>query len=308
MKKAISLLLLLALLSSLWACGSDPHTGIYKGVYAEDDAGVYRMEDYYNGENYLELKNRGKAIMMVNDSAHELTWELNEGEITFTEDGDPFTGWLSEGVIQLDYMGWGIQLTFALEGAQIPETTVEDPVAHAEALEAVRNYWNGDWYGWWYISTGTGAYAQEQLRIRDAAAQIELDQDGRGPIVIWDMEHSREKPLADCILRVDPNTGELPMGIAMSGQGQFRGQPVLAGDWLIDPSVAPYDNLLEINGYYSDEEGDFFYTLFLRPWGQSWEDVAQAQDPDVFPAALPEYYDIYLEALAAGTSLVDFFR
>jgi hypothetical protein len=92
----------------------------------------------------------------------------------------------------------------------------------------------------------------------------------------------------------------------MSGQGSFMGQPVLAGDWLIDPSMGAYDNLLEISGYYKDEKGDFFYVLYLRPWGQGWEDVLEAADPNTMPNELPQYYDLYLEALKTQTPPEEF--
>jgi hypothetical protein len=153
----------------------------------------------------------------------------------------------------------------------------------------------------------TGAYVDEQIQIRDCAARIELDDTARGPIRIWDMEHPYNTPLADGILRVDPETGMEGVGIAMSGQGTFMGQPVESGDWLIDPSTAAYENLLEIYGYYKDDKGDFFYTLYLRPWGQGWEDVLEAADPTKAPAELPLYYSLYLEALKTDTSPEDFF-
>lgn len=307
MKKITALFVIFALLCNLWGCGQSEYVGMYNGVYVEADGRVYLMEDYFNGENYLELKPRGKAVMMTGTTEHELTWEENEGEITFTESGDSFYGYINNGVISMDFMGWGMELTFAMEGAQIPETTVEDPVAYADAVNAVRPYWNGDWYGWWYISQATGAYVDEQMQIRDCAARIELDDTARGPIRIWDMEHPYNTPLAEGILRVDPETGMEKVGIAMSGQGTFMGQPVESGDWLIDPSTAAYENLLEIYGYYSDEKGDFFYTLYLRPWGQGWEDVLEAADPTKAPAELPLYYSLYLEALKTDTSPEEFF-
>ncbi len=307
MKKGIVLMTLLALLWGLWGCGQEEYVGMYQGVYVETDGKVYPIEDYFNGENYLELKPRGKAFMMTGTTAHELTWEVREGEITFEEDGDPFYGYIRDGVISFDYMGWGVEITFAMEGAQVPETTVEDPAAYEAAVNAVRPYWNGDWYGWWYISQATGAYVDKQMQINDCAARIELDDTARGPIKIWDLEHPYDTPLAEGILRVDPENGMENVGIAMSGQGTFLGQPVLSGDWLIDPSTADYENLLEIYGYYSDDKGDFFYTLYLRPWGQGWEDVLEAADPSKAPAELPIYYSLYLEALATDTSPEDFF-
>ncbi len=307
MKQRIALFLTLILLCSLWGCGQSEYVGIYHGIYVQADGRAYPMEDYFNGDNYLELRTRGKAVMMTGTTEHELTWKVDDGEILFQEDGDPFYGSINNGIIVLDYMGWGMEMTFAMEGAQIPETTVKDPVAYEEAVASVKPYWQGDWYGWWYISQASGEYVNEQMQIRDCAARIELDDSARGPIRIWDMEHPYDAPLAEGILRVDPMVGMENVGIAMSGQGTFMGQPVESGDWLIDPSTAAYENLLEIYGYYKDDKGDFFYTLYLRPWGQGWEDVLEAADPTKAPAELPVYYSLYLEALKTDTSPEDFF-
>ena len=93
------------------------------------------------------------------------------------------------------------------------------------------------------------------------------------------------------------------MGIAMSGQGRFMDKDVLAGDWLMDPSVAPYENLVEISGYYDDGGDGFFYVLYLRPWGQLWDDVAQANNPNVLPDVLPKHYDWYVTAVSNGEGM-----
>ena len=303
MRKWIAGFLLLGLMCMLCGCNGKEYLGQYAGYYVKAEGKVYPMEDYFNGDNYLELKDFRKAILMVNNTPHELKWKEKDGELTFTEAGDSFTGYINRGVIVLDYMGWGLEMTFAMDGAEVPETVMENP----EATKEVLPYWNGDWYGWWYISDSTGAYAGEQLKIRDLAARIQLGEDARGTFLLWDLEHPYTDPLGEVVLRIDPTAGATGIGIGMSGQGNFMGQPVQSGDWLIDPSVGAYDNLLEVYGYYSDEKGTFFYTIYLRPWGQAWDDVLEAQDPTKNPANLPVYYELYLEALKTDTKPEDFF-
>ena len=307
MKRWIGLLLVFAMTASLWGCGSREYLGIYKGYYVQAEGKVHPMEDYFNGDSYLELKALGKAVLMVNNSPHKLKWKEQAGELTFTEAEDPFYGYIKDGVIVLDYMGWGMEMTFAMDGATVPETTVTNPEEYAQAIEALLPYWNGDWYGWWYISEGTGAYADEQMKIRDLAGRIQLGEDARGSFLLWDLEHPYVDPLGEVTLHIDPMVGEPGIGIGMSGQGTFMGQPVAVGDWLIDPSTGAFDNLLEIYGYCSDETGDFFYTIYLRPWGQAWDDVLEAEDPSKSPGELPEYYYLYLEALKTETKPEDFF-
>lgn len=307
MKKWITILMILGIVCTLYGCNSKEYRGMYPGYYVEAEGKVYPMEDYFNGENYLELKGFGKALLMINNSAHDLKWKETDGDITFKEGEETFYGYINNGVIQLDYMGLGIKMTFAMDGAEVPETTMIDPEAYAEAVEALLPYWNGDWYGWWYMSDGTGAYAGQAMEIIDLAARIELGEDARGTILLWDLEHPYVDPLGEVVLRVDPEFGADGIGIGMSGQGTFLGQPVLSGDWLVDPSTAAFENLLEIYGYYSDEEGSFFYTIYLRPWGQTWEDVLESEDPTASLANIPVYYDLYLEAVKTETKPEDFF-
>ena len=291
MKKCV-VLLVLVMLVMLCACADEPHTGTYYGVYVEADGGVYRMEDFFNGENYLRLENDGVAKLHVNEKSYELEWKNDSGMLTFTQAGDDFYGQLSEGVIRMDYMGWGMVLTFALEGAKIPETSVTNPQQWEERVAEMQGFWNGDWYGYLSITEGSGAYAARIGTCTDAAAHIELGEDARGNIVIWDAEHPRSTPMGECILRVDDAGGT--MGIAMSGQGSFLGASVNAGDWLIDPSMYAYDNTVEITGYCADETGDFFYTLYLHPWGQTWQESER-----------PPSYEWYLQAVQNGAALPD---
>lgn len=290
--KKCAVLCLLILLAALWACADDAHTGTYYGVYVEAEGEVYRMEDFYNGENYLRLENDGAAKLHLNGKTHALAWKNEDGLLTFTQAGDDFYGQLSNGVIRMDYMGWGLVMTFALEDATVPETTVKDPQAQAQRVAEIQEFWNGDWYGYLCITEASGAYSDRIGQRTDAAANISLGEDARGSIVIWDTAHPRSAPLGDCVLRVDDAGG--PMGIAMSGQGSFMGAPVYTGDWLIDPSMYEYDNTVEITGYFADEAGDLFYTLYLHPWGAEWQETE-----------LPPSYEWYLQTVKNGEALPD---
>lgn len=304
MKKTMMCLLIVALVCSLWGCKDDPNAGTYYGVYVQANDGVYPMEDYFNGENYLELDGDGDATLYIHNTEHELTWKRDGETLHFEEAGDAFEGRLSNGVIVMDYLGWGMVLTFAKEGATMPTTASnEDPADWAETVANMQEFWNGDWYGWWYISDGMGDYMDSTGSWWDCAATITIGDDARGEIIIWDEDHPKATPLAESVLRIHEEGGGI-MGIAMSGQGTFMGQPVYAGDWLIDPSVAPYENLVEINGYYDGGSGDgFFYTLYLRPWGQLWDDVREANNPNVLPDVLPKHYDWYITAVQNGENL-----
>lgn len=72
-------------------------------------------------------------------------------------------------------------------------------------------------------------------------------------------------------------------------------------DWIIDPALMNYDNLICIDGWYEDADGSFHYAMYLRPWGTLWDDIA-ADSPD----NLPYYYDSwYLPLIEAGKEWYD---
>ena len=69
MNRILTILLTLAMLLSLAACGGeqkdDPTLGKYIGIQGEMSGIVLTMEELYPGETYLELKSGGKAILML---------------------------------------------------------------------------------------------------------------------------------------------------------------------------------------------------------------------------------------------------
>ena len=86
--------------------------------------------------------------------------------------------------------------------------------------------------------------------------------------------------------------------------GWFSDGDVEDADWLVDPDGLGYENLICIEGSYKDPE-DFFsgydYTIYLRPWGLDWGDIEEEQSD-----GLPDYYyDWYLPAIEAGSSMPD---
>ena len=233
--------------------------GLYQGVYVRAEGRDHRMEDYFSGDSFLELLSKGKARLVLGNNTHELTWKEEEGTMTFTQGEDSFLGTFHEGIIVMDYMGWGLELTFVIEGAELPSTL--SPVElDPEELTAALDFWNGAWTGDWTVTEASGDYSSQGGQKLPVSASIRLEQDARGTLEIWETDSG--EPLAECILRVDLSEGE--HGIALSGQGSFRGSPVSSGDWLIDPATSRVPGELEIYGYYTDETGDYFYTVRLN--------------------------------------------
>ena len=77
--------------------------------------------------------------------------------------------------------------------------------------------------------------------------------------------------------------------------------------WYIDaaPSESmPYSDMICISGVYTDPENGentFVYSIYLRPWGESWEDV-RADNEEL----MPYYYDDwYLPLIEADAPMPD---
>ena len=99
MKKLISILLTLAMLLSLTACGAeDPNAGIYNAVSCTA-LGL----DLDCERDWLELKKGGKAELCLMGEEYFCSWTLEGETFTLKNHGDEFSGTLKNGIITLDY-------------------------------------------------------------------------------------------------------------------------------------------------------------------------------------------------------------
>ena len=131
MKKIIALLLALAMLLSLAACGGsaeeDPNAGKYIGVSAAVGGFSMPMSDIYPGETWIELKSGGKGDIMLDGDSYGFKWTLEGETFTMTLEGVDSVGTLKSGAIVIDLMDMGCVMTFQKEGAEPAEN--EAPAA-----------------------------------------------------------------------------------------------------------------------------------------------------------------------------------
>ncbi len=188
-----------------------------------------------------------------------------------------------------------LSITFSLQ-----EGVAAEPASLVPA--SVKDYWEGDWYGFWLISKNnrTGTYAQWTENWWDCCVRITFAQDGTAHLVVSD-EDSGE---FSWLLETDVvfTSGTTPAGTLVTSEGRFWNQDLTNGGWVCDPArqadVAAYEHMVEIEGHYADEEGEFTYFLVLRPWGMKWDDVPEEGYP-----GRPYYYESwYLPLLEAGSS------
>ena len=315
MKKLAAILLALAMLFTLAACGekdndSDPNLGRYEGTTIEAMGVTMNLSDIYEGENYVELKSGGKCVMTLEGDAAEGTWTLNGEDITITIEGIDSTGTLKDGTLVVDFMEMGMPMTFVKGGASAPKTSTADVSETEEPTievpDAPYAWWEGDWYGWWVVNSGTGVYAGEDGSWWDACARIELDADGSGTLILWDDSCEAGQTIANAAVQASADL--TTSGRLVSTDGSFFDCALDGVDaWYIDaaPSESmPYSDMICISGVYTDPENGentFVYSIYLRPWGESWEDV-RADNEEL----MPYYYDDwYLPLIEADAPMPD---
>ena len=162
------------------------------------------------------------------------------------------------------------------------------------------DWWNGEWYGWWVVTGGDGAYEDWSNKWWDCCAVIDIGSDYTGTVEIWDETEPRGNGVSYAEVSLNESgTGE--HGTMTSEGGWFMYAALAHADWIVDPGIMDYDDLIKIDGWYEDENGSFHYAMHLRPWGTLWDDVA-ADDPESLPYA---YESWYLPLIDAGKSMPD---
>lgn len=213
-------------------------------------------------------------------------------EVTFSDLFEKYTG-----TITID----PTVLTRVEPKTEQPEQSA-DPAGETITAEptgdALLDWWNGGWYGWWIITGADGGYADSSNKWWDCCAQIDIGEDYTGTVIIWDEDLPKDNALSEAVVTLNAaGTGE--HGTLTSESGYYLRSELGHADWIVDPGIMNYDNLICIDGWYEDENGSFKYTTYLRPWGTIWDDV-EADNPD----DLPYYYKSwYLPLVEAGAAM-----
>ncbi len=262
------------------------------------------------GESWLELKDGGKCIMMLMDDEIEGTWSLSGKKITVTLDGEKAKGSLEDGILELtlEVDGETMELKFDKNAAVSNSGSTDDPgILDGPGSEGPGDkleWWNGDWYGWWVVADGTGAYEEWIGGFWDSVATITLNDDGTGTIIMWDEDGGEDSLIIS--VEVEMSEGFSDYGCLVSVSGNFLDSRVGYYDWMIDSdgdSVSMFDNMICITGTYQDpnNKDTFDYEVYLRPWGMEWDDVeaghADAPYDDMMPGG---YYTWYLPLIQKG--------
>lgn len=161
--------------------------------------------------------------------------------------------------------------------------------------ETLLDWWNGDWYGWWMMTGCSGYYEDMEGDWWDICGTIDIGDDNIGTVVLWDEDYTKDDPMVSASVSLS-EAGTGGYGTMMSEGGWFTDIDLGHADWIVDPGLLDYEDMIHIDGYYENGDDAFFYDIYLRPWGTYWDDM-DAED-------LPYYYDDwYLPLIGAGKSM-----
>ena len=180
-----------------------------------------------------------------------------------------------------------------------PEATLPAAAATGDAL---LDWWNGEWYGWWQMTGCSGYYENMEGRCWDVCGVIDIGTDYTGTVTLWDEDYTRSEPMALASVSLnEAGTGE--HGTLMSEGGWFTNVALEHSDWIVDPGIKTdgmmeRENIICIDGWYEDGDDEYHYEIYLRPWGLRWDDAGE----DFLPNS---YDDWYLPLIEAGKPMPD---
>ena len=273
----------LAVLLLLSGCGydvPDPAVlGYYVGTTIVAEGYEIQMTDVYGGENYIFLEEEGKGVLCLAGLPTDIQWGFRGDRFFLVLDGNKSEGSMENGILRLNYLDMGMDLYFQWAPGYVPGDVSD------ESLSEEARFWKGDWYGWWIVDEGTGSFADATGNWWDLCATITMGSSTGGKITLWDQDGSKTEPLGEVAFYLNEE------GIAVSQDGYFGAALIGEGDWYIDPDSSGTENMLVISCGAENDTGTFYYTAYLRPWGQTWEDVQEK----------PYHYeDWYLPMIAEG--------
>ena len=269
-------------------------------------------------EFFLNLKEDGTGNLVLDDPV-EITWSngtihvpgesgnialaytVKDGQLSMNIDGTTYIYVRGEGAAPVIDGSQGA----AGEGNDGSGAGYEGD----DGLSEIAQWWDGDWYGWWVVSSASSSMEDMVDSYWDCCASIEAYSDDTGYIEIWDATSEE----GECIAFADVSfgMGVTDYGCMMSESGCFFDGSIEHADWIIDPgasTVSEFDQMICIDGTWVDPEDEdtwIRYYIFLRPWGMEWEDVRTADTSDMlYEDMMPMGYDDwYLPLIDAGEDM-----
>lgn len=251
---------------------------------------------------WIELKSGGKAVLYLMEQEYTGKWQLEGNDLTIYQGDDTFRGSLNGDIIKLTFDSY--EFTYCKAGSTggaLPDAEPQSQInAYAERL-------TGDWYGWWIICDGTGEWKEYKDNFWDACALIELYEEdpNAGYFLFWDEDSEAD----ECVSSVDFHMGTGNKVIPDSGF--FWDADLEDCTWELDADgklTGGITDMICVKGSYVDPENSantLSYNLYLRPWGEAWEDLRGVENADYpYDDMMPNRYDDwYLPLIRAGKEM-----
>ena len=262
-------------------CGRASDTSGLAGEWVLDavNSGGISLPDLLVSNNRLALRLDADGIGQIagENSEGRVKWSYDEGTL-FLQTGSLFlTGTVENGTIILRTVDGETELRMIRQTEMSPEDGAVDTGCYA---------FLGEWYGWWKIENSSG---DMPVSWYDCCAAFTRTEDGNIRMSLWDEDGSRTQPLSEIVLTQE--TGDRITSL----NGYFDLMEIHKGEL----TLAKPDPALLISEIEHDSEGEHYSaTVYLRPWGDRWEEAPKNQRPFY-------YEDWYLPLVNSGATMPD---
>ena len=254
------MLVLLLLVLLLSGCGRMTDTSGLTGLWVLDNAdsdSVLIPADLVDKNRLtLRLDPDGSGVLESVSSQGRIVWNYEDGTVLLRAGESVLSGTVKGNELIL------------LGGDETRLHFVRDS---REETQEIRNSGPGEaflgsWYGWWKIEDSAG---EMPVSWYDCCAVFEAQEDGTILLTLWDEDGSRTNPLS--LVRFIEEEDSL-----ISVSGYFAYMEIQGKEWrLTEP-----DSDILIPDIMHDAEGEAFRaTVYLRRWGDKWNDAPVEQRP-----------------------------
>jgi len=151
------------------------------------------------------------------------------------------------------------------------------------AIAAMQEKWNGKWYGYMHVTGTRGTYADIEDDVYDAAMVVEIDNNGVGSLSVC--LKNEEDISIDAKIKAESRV-EVTDGTFWDAELETR-----LWKFELVPEAEGTLILIGANHTALEDDGGFYYELYLRPYGEVWEEEMREGK------RLPPGYNDYLTAL-----------
>ena len=254
----VLVLLLMVLLLS--GCGRMTDTSGLSGLWildnADSDAVLIPASLVEENRLTLRLDPDGSGIMESASSQGRIVWKYEDGTVLLRAGESVLSGTVRGNELIL-YGKDETGLHFVRDSRdETPE--MQNTVREESPL--------GSWYGWWKIEDSSG---KMPVSWYDCCAVFEAQEDGTILLTLWDEDGRRTDPLSQ--VRFIEEADSL-----ISVSGYFAFMEIQGRDLILTESESD----ILIPDIMHDAEGETFRaTVYLRPWGDTWNDAPEEQRP-----------------------------